>query len=94
MVSKRCEARIKVLFDSDYSFVGVPQRYICGLAEIIEDGLDRGPRQKHLNYMDNGNLIDINCFRNRIAAFHSSEVCLFGHSGDFADLVVKGDVLR
>ena len=44
MVSKRCEARIKVLFDSDFSFVGVPQRYICGLAEMIEDGLDRGPR--------------------------------------------------
>ena len=38
VVSKRCEARIKVLFNSDYSFVGVPQRYICGLAEIIDDG--------------------------------------------------------
>ena len=37
MVSKGCEARIKVLFGSDYSFVGVPQGYICGLAEIIDD---------------------------------------------------------
>ena len=38
-------------------------------------------------------MADICCFRNRIAAFHSSEVCLFGHSGDFADLVIKGDIL-
>ena len=37
LVSKGCEARIKVLFGSDYSFVGVPQGYICGLAEIIDD---------------------------------------------------------
>ena len=40
MVSKKCEARIKVLFNSDYSFVGVPQGYICGLAEIIDEGRD------------------------------------------------------
>ena len=32
--------------------------------------------------------------KKRIAAFHASEVCLFGHSGDFADLVVKGDTVR
>ena len=44
--------------------------------------------------MDMVTLMDICCFRNRIAAFNSSEVCLFGHSGDFADLVIKGDVLR
>ena len=40
VVSKKCEARIKVLFNSDYSFVGVPQGYICGLAEIIDEGRD------------------------------------------------------
>ena len=49
------------------------------------------------NYMNNATLTDayfFTCFRNRIAAFNSSEVCLFGHSGDFADLVIKGDILR
>ena len=40
VVSKKCEARIRVLFNSDYSFVGVPQRYICGLAEIIDENRD------------------------------------------------------
>ena len=39
-------------------------------------------------------ITSIYCFRSQIAAFHASEVCLFGHSGDFADLVVKGDTVR
>ena len=34
----KCTARVKSVFRSDYSAVGVPSSYVCGVAEIIDEG--------------------------------------------------------